>query len=164
LRHPDLNLLTVAAVGGALLVLIFTALVHAALIFSRRSARRLHRYPSTWKVDQIKIFERLRIVIGLGLAMTWIALQVAMPRMPVAWPFGLEAALLTMALLLLTDAWLMLVRPTNWERSILTKLGFASTWLIIAVSWTVVLGGLLLTIERVSSTKVPFHFTIGTYA
>jgi hypothetical protein len=96
--------------------------------------------------------------------MTWIALQFAAPGMPETWPFGLEAALLTIALLLLTNAWLMLVRPTNWERSILTKLGFASTWLILAVSWTVVLGGLLLTIERVSSTKVQLHFPIGTFA
>jgi hypothetical protein len=96
--------------------------------------------------------------------MTWIVLQFATPRMPEAWPFGLEAALLTIALLLLTDAWLMLVRPTDWERSILTKLGFVSTWLILAVSWTVILGGLLLTIERVSSTKIQFHFPIGTYA
>jgi hypothetical protein len=88
----------------------------------------------------------------------------AAPRMPESWPFGLQETLLTVGLLLLSNAWLLLLIPSNWENTILDKVGFATTIGVLACWWTTLLGAVLLTIALAAMRPAAFTLPLGVYA
>ena len=113
LRYPDLNPMTQAVLLSSVAILTAIVLLRVVVLFRRQHARVPHRYPGSWTNDQSKTFEQFRLLMGMFLAITWVILQMAAPRMPESWPFGLEETLLTIGLLLLTNACLLLLIPSN---------------------------------------------------
>ncbi len=103
------------------------------------------------------------MVIGVAIILTGATLQMAGPRMPESWPFGYEQAILTIGLLLLANAWLLLLLPRNWEHTILDKVSFAATIGVLTWWWTTFLGALLVTIA-VTMRPVALPLAIGVYA
>ena len=64
------------------------------------------------------MFELFRTAIGIALILIWGILRIAAPRMPESWPFGLAETILTVGLLLLVNAWVLLLVPSNWEYTV----------------------------------------------
>ena len=163
MRHPNLDPRLVALLLTCIVILVGSVLIRGVLIFRRQRAGVPHRYPGGWTNDQIKVFERLRLWIGIALAVTWAALWTAAPQMPQGWPFGLQEILFTIGLLVFTDAWLSLLVPANWERSLLSKLGFVSTFAILALAWMAMLTGFLVTIHFVAAKQLHLLIPIGVF-
>jgi len=121
---PDLSPATQVGLRVCVAILVTMALIRVAVLFRRQHAQSPHRYPSSWTTEQVTVFERARVIIGVGLATTWAVLELASPRMPQSWPFGLAQMSLTVGLLLLTNAWLLLIVPSDWENTVVGKLNF----------------------------------------
>jgi hypothetical protein len=100
--------------------------------------------------------------IGVALGVTWAILELAAPWMPQSWPFGVAEMILTVGLLLLSNAWLVLLIPSNWENSIASKMSFGTTMGILVWWWTTLLGGLIVVIV-IAARPVHFTFPMGTY-
>jgi hypothetical protein len=83
--------------------------------------------------------------------------------MPENWPFGLAETTLTVGLLLLVNAWVLLLVPSNWESTV-RKAGFATTMGVLALWWITVLGALLWTIELAATRPTAFTLPTGFYA
>lgn len=164
MRHPDLDLVTQAVLLSAVAILASAILIRIAVFFRGQYARIPHRYPVSWTNDQVKVFERFRVVIGVAVMLTWATLQMLGPRMPESWPFGFEQATVTVGVLLLANAWLLLLPPRNWEHSILDKASFAVTIGVLAWWWTTFLGALLVTIALLTMRPVALPLAIGVYA
>lgn len=78
------------------------------------------------------------MTIGLVLGLLWVAFLFAVPRMPTNSPFGFLEAVFLLMLLLLTNAWILLLLPRNWE-----TLGIPMRRFSIALApwWILALGG-----------------------
>jgi hypothetical protein len=164
LRHPDLPPLMQAILLGAVLVSTAIALVPLGLFFRNQYARLAHRYPAAWTAEQIVTFERLRLAIGGCLTITWLTLLLTAPRLPVSWPLGLEESLLTIALLLLTRGWLVLLVRLNWEHSLLSKWRFRFAFAIVALWWIAAFAAILATIGWTTTPHIHLVFPHGTIA
>jgi hypothetical protein len=90
-------------------------------------------------------------------------LRMAAPRMPESWPFGLAETILTVGLLLLVNAWVLLLVPSNWEYTV-RKLGFATAMGVLALWWIATLGALLWTIELAATRPSAITLPLGIYA
>jgi hypothetical protein len=153
-----------AVLFSSVAILTAVVLFRFVLVLRNRYAGLSYRYPGTWTSDQIRIFEWLRLSIGGGLGLAWLALLIAAPRLPVTWPFGFEQALLTVALLLLTNRWLRLLTRCNWENSSLGNYRFQISFAAVAVSWIVLLFGIFATISWAATPHAHLMLPLGTFA
>ena len=160
MRQPNLDPFLVALLMIGFVTLMCLVLIRVVRIVG---SQRAHRYPGVWTSDQIKLFEQLRMWIGMALMVTWVSLWIEEPRMLQGWPFGLQPILFTIGLLVITDAWLSLLVPGNWERSLLSKLGFVSTFAILALAWMAMLTGFLVTIHFVAAKQLHLLIPIGVF-
>jgi hypothetical protein len=149
---------------GSILLLTMAVLVRFGLLFRIRFARLPYRYPSTWTAEQTAAFWRLRLAIGGCLVITWLTLLLVAPQLPVSWPFGLEEALLTIGLLLLTNGWLVLLVRLNWENSFLSKYRFRTSFAVITLWWIAVFAVILATIGWATTPHLHLVFPYGTIA
>jgi hypothetical protein len=164
LRHPDLLPLMQALLVGSILVLVMAVFIWLGLLFHSRYARLPYRYPAAWTDEQITTFGRLRLAIGGCLVITWLTLLLAAPQLPVGWPFGLEEALLTIGLLLLTNGWLGSLVHLNWENSLLSKCRFRTGFAVVALCWIAVFAVILATLGWATTRHTHFVFPYGTIA
>ncbi len=162
-HYPNLDLTTQAVLLIAFMLLAGLAVARIGLFLSGQFARVPSDYPSTWTIADTNLFKKVRLSFGVALSITWAILLLAAPRMPQSWPFGLAQMGLTVALLLLTNAWLLLLPPSSWKNSIMDRIGFSATVGIMVWWWTTLVGALLLAIAfavRPAQLLIP----IGTYA
>jgi hypothetical protein len=75
---------------------------------------------------------------------------------------GLVETLLTVALLLLANAWVSLLSPSKWGY-IVDKAGFARTMGFLAWWWVTLLGAVLVTIA-LAVRPVAFPLPLGIFA
>jgi hypothetical protein len=149
---------------GSSLVSMAAVLFRSGLFFRNQYAGLPYRYPITWTAEQIKIFGRLQLAIGGCLAVIWLTLLLAVPQLPVSWPFELEQSFLTIELLLLTNAWLVLLVRLNWQNSVLSKCRFRTAFVVIALYWIAVFTALFVTLGWATPTHVHFVIPHGTIA
>jgi hypothetical protein len=161
--HPNLDPVTQAALIGSIVMLTGVVLIRAVAFLRGEYAGLPHRYPCGWTNDQTRVFERFRLWTGVVLAITWVVLELAAPRMPQSWPFGLEEIILTAGLLLLTNAWILLLMPSNWQ-TIAQRLSFSTAMGLLACWWLIFLGGMLISIMLASSSPAGLTIPLGTYA
>jgi hypothetical protein len=159
---PDLSPVTQAALLSTVAILAGAVLVRVTVFLRRQHTSAPPRYPGNWTDNQIRVFERLRVTVGIAVILIWAVLQVAAPSMPQGWPFGLVETLLTVALLLLANAWVSLLFPSKW-RYIVDKAGFATTIGVLAGWWITLLGAVLVTIA-LAVRPVAFPLSIGIFA
>ena len=140
-------------------------LVRGTVAFHRFHSAVPHHYPACWTPNQIRFLEQIRVAVGLALVATWVGLLMAIPTMPESWPFGSRQALLTIALLLLTNAWILLIIPRDWEGTFFGRLNFHRALGCILVWWTVLLGASLLAVvqARGPAAERPIY-VMGVYA
>lgn len=144
--HPNLDVTTQAILVTAFMLLAGLVMARISLFLSRQWAGVPSDYPSTWTVGNIQLFEKVRRSLGFALGITWAILLLLAPRMPQSWPFGLAPMGLTVALLLLTNAWLLLLMPSKWENGIIGRIGFSAAMGVMVWWWTTLVGTLLLAI------------------
>jgi hypothetical protein len=158
---PNLNLATQAMLLIGFILSAGLVFTRVSLFLTRRSARI--DYPTTWTGTDTKLFEKVRLSIGVMLGITWVTFFCAEPRMPQSWPFGFAQMSLAIGLLLLTNGWLLLLSPSNWENSIIGRIGFRATMRVLVWWWVILVGALLLAITfavRPGELLMP----IGRYA
>jgi hypothetical protein len=164
LRHPDLTPLMQVLLLGSIGILTATALVRFGLFFRNQFAGRPYRYPDTWTAEQAKTFALLRLAIAGCVGISWLTLLAAQPQLPVSWPFGLEEALFTIGLLLLTNGWLALLVRWNWENSALCRFRFRTGFAIVALWWIAVFTALYVALGWAMTPHVHFVIPQGTIA
>jgi hypothetical protein len=92
-------------------------------------------------------------------------LLVAAPQMPSSAPFGVLPALLLICLLLLTNAWVRLMIPSEWRHTFIGKMKSKHAVGCLFVVWTILLGAQLFAIAKsaTSTAERPVQ-VFGTYA
>ena len=139
MRLPDLSPVTQAALLSTVAILAGAVLVRLTEFLRRQRTPAPPRYPGNWTENQVRVFERLRMTVGIAVILIWGVLRVAAPSLPQGWPFGLVETLLTIALLLLANAWVSLLFPSKWGY-IVDKAGFATMIGVLAGWWITLLG------------------------
>jgi hypothetical protein len=163
MRYPNLDPATQVMLLISIAVLIGMTLTRVAILFRRQYSGIQHNYPISWTNNQSKLFEQVRMVIGIAVGMTWVVFGFAVPRMPQNWPFGLSEVILTIGLLLLSNAWLLLLIPSDWEHSVARKVRFKTIMSMLVGWWAILITGLLVAIVLVAQPSQPI-ISMGTYA
>jgi hypothetical protein len=156
MRYQDLAVSTQILLVGLLALVLAAVVALAAIFFSRTFARVPQRYPRTWAEAQCWLLERVRLTVGVVLSLLWAALLVAIPHMPTNAPFGFLEVVLIVMLLLLSYAWIVLLLPRDWEAlGVLTR-HFSITITVLALWWSVMLGGTVWTLAKASAPRAPY--------
>ena len=113
-------------------------------------------------VGIFKAFGWLRLAIGGCVGISWLTVLIATPQLPVSSPFGIEEALLTIGLLLLTNGWLALLVRLNWDNSVLSRCRFRTGFAIVALWWIAVFTAIFATLGWATTTQVHFVIPHGT--
>jgi len=164
-RLPDLSSSAQAALVCAIAIALGLALIRGMIALYRHQVAVPHRYPASWTSSQIRFLEHVRLSIGIALIAAWVCLLVSAPAMPQSAPFGLTEAVLTIALLLLTNAWVLLVIPLDWQHTFVGKMRFDRAVCFILLWWTILLGASMVVIFQ-SATEAAERpvYVIGTHA
>ena len=162
---PDLSPNTEMALYFATFLALALVVARGSLAYHRHRIAAQHQYPVEWSDAHIRMLEHLRIAIGFALALTWGFLLLAAPQMPSSAPFGVLPALLLICLLLLTNAWVRLMIPSEWKHTFIGKMKCKHAVGCLLVVWTILLGGQLFAIAKsaTSTAERPVHI-FGTYA
>ena len=149
----------------AIAIALALALTRGMIALYRYQVAVPHRYPASWTSAQIRCLERVRLSIGIALIAAWVCLLVNSPAMPQSEPFGLTQVALTIALLLLTNAWVLLVIPLDWQHTFVGRMNFDRAVCFILLWWTVLLGASVFAIAQSAreAAERPVY-VIGTYA
>jgi hypothetical protein len=149
---------------GLLAVSSASLFLRAIVFFQRERQHVQSTYPTAWTMAQCRAIERLRAVIGLLLLLLWLAFLFVAPAIEMRWPnHGIIAFVIL--LLLLSNAWLLLLLPRNWE-----KFGAISRSFSIVIAFLVVWWGMTFTatgwlLAKASASPLPrLHTISGVYA
>ena len=140
MRYVDLDLSTQLILIGLIVVVWAAFLMRAAIFFRLERSGVSPQYPDSWNVEQRRILERFRLLIGLALIPLWAVYLFIRPSMPTNWPFGYLGAISLLAMLSVSYAWTLLLAPRNWKRldafpqSFLTMITFLVLWWGMAFS------------------------------
>ena len=156
---PSTQLLLVALVAVASAALFTRALV----FFYREKAGMRPVYPSAWSAAQCRALESFRLLVGLTLILFWASFLFIAPSLPTNWPFGYLATIFIIVLLLISNAWLLLLVPRNWG-----KFGAISRSFWITITFLVVWWGTIFTATgwmfAKASAAPTVHAVSGVYA
>ncbi len=147
---------------GSVLALAAAMAVRFTFYLRNQYAGLTYRYPTSWTAQQAEMFGRLRLAIGGCLTIAWLTLLLTAPRLPVSWPFGFEETLLTIGLLLLTNAWLVLLVRLNWENSLLSRCRFRTGFAIVTLWWITVFVTIFTAIRWATMPQLHLIFPLGT--
>jgi len=141
MQYKNLDVMTELVLGSLVIVLLGAALIRATAVVYRTILRIPQRYPQNWTEPQCKLMDRFRLAVGVTLTIFWVAQQIAAPLMPTNWPFGYLEALSVATLLLLTNAWIVLLLPRDWGQLGLPVTRFAAIMTALVVWWALMFGG-----------------------
>lgn len=141
MQYGNLEPSTQVLLVGLLVVLMSAMFVRMGTVLWRKLAQVPRLYPRSWTAPQCRLMDRFCLVVGLVLSTFWLGLIVAAPRMPTNWPFGFFEVTSLIVLLLLTNAWLILLLPRDWRLLGALTERFAVTLMILATWWALMFGG-----------------------
>jgi hypothetical protein len=151
---PDLSVNRQIAIWSITLLLILLVLVRAIFVATRFWRREIH-YPNSWTSDQLRYLQLTGAFVGIGLILTWGALGYASPFLPWRYPFSQSKAILLIALLAQTYAWLVMVRPFDWNGSALARMKFSYVFVGMLVWWAALLA---MTVYTMAAMALPSIF------
>ena len=164
-RLPDLSSSSQAVLVCAIALALGLALTRGMIALYRHQVAVPHRYPASWTPNQVRLLEHVRLSIGIALIGAWVCLLVNSPAMPRSEPFGLTEVALTIALLMLTNAWVLLVIPVDWQHTFIGRMNFDRAVCFILLWWTILLGASTFAIvQSATDTAERPVYVIGTYA
>jgi hypothetical protein len=136
-----LDFITQVVLFSLIMALLGAAFIRAGAVLYRTMMGIPQRYPRSWTAAQGRLMDRFRLGVGVALTAFWAAQHFAAPLMQPTWPFGFFEAMSVATLLLLTNAWIMLLLPRDWgELGVLTA-RFAVTITVLGLWWGVMFGG-----------------------
>ena len=136
----------------------FVALV---LVFMRATAvivwgrHRERHYPPTWTPQQIERLQFVRSYIGIILMVAWAGLLAASSFLPARYPFSQSSAVLFIALLVQTYAFLVMIVPPDLNGSPIARLKFEYVLRGTVLWWVIFLG---ITIYLIVALSAPMLF------
>ena len=147
-----------------LLVVAFGAFLARAILFARREYAGIRPvYPGAWSAAQCRSLEYFRLLVGLALIPLWGFFLFIAPSMTTNWPFAYTELISLVLLLLISNAWLLLLVPRNWE-----KFGAISRSFWITMTFLVVWWGVMFTATgwmfAKASESPPLRSLSGVYA
>ena len=159
MRYKDLEFSTQILLVTFLAILLSVVVIRAALFIFRNFTGVAQRYPRTWTPTQCRLMDRFRMLVGLALSALWIALLFAVPHMPTNWPFGLLEGISILVLLLLSNAWILLLLPRAWDKFGPLANRFSVFMGALLLWWTLMFGGTVWMIAKAAAPRLPpvFH-------
>ena len=146
-----------------LLAVAFGALLTRAIVFFHREKAGVQPiYPTTWTTAQCRALEYFRLLVGFGLIPLWGSFLFVVPSMPTDSPFGNLDVMFLILLLLISNAWVLLLVPRNWQ-----KFGAISRSFWITITFLVMWWGATFTATGWMLVKVsepPSDLFSGAYA
>jgi hypothetical protein len=136
MQHADLSPSTQFLLVGFLAVA-GAALLTRSIFFFRREYAGIIRpiYPSDWSAAQCRSLEYFRMLVGLVLITVWGSFLYLAPSMPTTWPFGYVETFILLMLLLISNAWVLLLGTWNWEKFGAISRSYSITITFLVVWW-----------------------------
>jgi len=155
MHYKNLDFLTQVVLSSLVTVLVGAALIRAGAVLYRKMMQIPLRYPRSWTSAERRLMDRFRLGIGVTLTAFWAAYFLTVPLMPTNWPFGFFEVLSIAVLLVLTNAWIMLLLPRDWgELGVLTA-RFAVTITALGLWWGLMFGGTAWMLATLASKPTP---------
>ena len=148
-----------------LLALASAALLTRAMAVYREKTGGRPIYPSGWSPAQCRALESFRLLVGLALIPLWGSFLFIAPSVATKSSFGCNLNVIFIILLLLiSNAWVLLLVPRNWE-----KLGVISRSFWITITFLMLWWGITFTatgwlFAKASAPSPPVHTYYGVYA
>ena len=148
-----------------LLVLAFGTFLTRAIRFARLEYARVQPvYPAMWTAAQCRALEYFRLLVGLALASLWASFLFSAPSMQINfWSSQYLVVFSLILLLLISNAWLLLLVPRDWQ-----TLGTISGSFWVMITFLVVWWGVTFTATgwmiAAFSASPPLSSYSGIYA
>ena len=147
-QSTQLLLVGLLAVAGA-------ALLTRSCVFFRGEYLGVRPiYPNTWSAAQCRILEYFRLLVGVELIPLWGSFLYLGPSMPTNWPFGYVQTVILLLLLLISNAWVLLLVPRNWEKFGAITRSFWLTIIFLVVWWGATFAATGLMFAKVSTLSI----------
>jgi hypothetical protein len=148
-----------------LLAVSSASLLLRSIVFFRREKRGMRStYPNAWSLAQCRAIEQLRMVTGLVLLSLWAIFLFVAPTIATRWAHCAVIAFVVL-LLLISNAWLLLLLPRNWERVGAMSRSFAIVITFLVIWWTTAFTATGWLLAKASTWPTPSLHTIsGVYA
>jgi hypothetical protein len=136
-----------------------------SIVFFRRDRRRIRStYPSAWSLAQCRAIEQFRLVTGLALLSLWGLFLFVAPAIAMRWAHYAVIAFVVL-LLLISNAWLLLLLPRNWERFGAMSRSFAIVITFLVIWWGMTFTATGWLLAKATTWPAPrLHTIFGVYA
>jgi hypothetical protein len=101
---------------GLLSIAFLTLVTRAIIFFQREKTGAYPVYPSAWNKAQCQALEHFRLLVGLALIPLWAAFLYVYPSLRTDWASGHLHLFFFILLLWISNAWVLLLVPRNWQR------------------------------------------------
>ena len=160
----DESLSTQLVLIGLVAVALGALLTRAMAFFHHKKAGVLPIYPSGWSAAQCRALERVQLLVGFTLIPLWGAFLFIAPSVAAKWPAGCNLVVIFIIfMLLISNAWVLLLTPRNWE-----KFGAISRSFSVTITFLVIWWGATFTatgwIFAKASASPTMHAISGVYA
>ena len=140
-----------------------SALLTRAMIFFHREIAGTHpTYPATWRAAECRAFEHFRLLVGIGLMPLWGSFLLFAPSMRKDLAFGHVDVFFFILLLWISDAWVLLLVPLNWQRFGVISRSFRITITFLIMWWLATFTATEWMLVKIS--EPPSDFISGVYA
>jgi hypothetical protein len=165
MRYPDLDPATQFLLIGLLAAAWAALLARAVFLFRREWAGSHSQFPRLWSAAQCRALGYFRQLVGLALFGLWVAFLFVAPLMPANWPFGYMEVVSLIVLLLMTQAWTILLAPAGWRKLAAFPNSFSITMVFLIVWWAVMMSATGWFLAKASAPAPGLSFPpIGVFA
>jgi hypothetical protein len=120
---------------GLLAIASLALVTRAMIFFHREKAGTRPIYPATWSAAQCRTLEYFRLLVGLALIPLWGSFLFVAPSMRADWAFGHLDVIFLILLLWISNAWVLLLVPRNWQKFSAISRSFWITITFLVVWW-----------------------------
>lgn len=136
--HVEISPLIQIIMAGLLVGASASLLMRAVVFLSRERSGVRPVYPRTWSEAQCRFLENFRLLVGLALIALWGAFLSIARTVQAKWSFGDELLVaFVILLLLISNAWMLLLLPRNWEKFGALSRSFSIVIIFLFVWWGV---------------------------
>ena len=162
--HVEISPLIQIILAGLLVGASASLLMRAVVFLSRERSGMRPVYPRTWSKAQCRFLESFRLLVGLALILFWGAFLSIIPTVQTKWSFGDELSVaLVILLLLISNAWVLLLLPRNWEKFGALSRSFSIVITFLFVWWAVTFTATSWLFAAASASS-RLHSVSGVYA
>ena len=157
LSHRSAQLLLI----GLLAVVCSALLTRTMILFHREKGELQPIYPTGWSAAQCQALAYFRLLVGLAIIALWGSFLVIAPTMRTNWPFAYLDVIFLIFLVLVSNAWVLLLIPRNWKkfgaisRSFWIMITFLVGWwgaMFTAAGWMLVKASISPPLQNLSSS------------